>query len=108
MLTKQEVVHLVGGGIFVGSQDETFVAEVLLLFQLLVGLHQGVLSRGFVLSEVLCGLDSLVNVRAQIVRCCKLKDVRVEGGHLGLNVIEKVSLLHVTTLDFYWNLLEKL
>ena len=49
-----------------------------------------------------------VDVRAEVVAVGELENVGVEGGHLRLDVVEKVSLLHMVTVNSDGDLLEEL
>lgn len=47
-------------------------------------------------------------MRAEVVAVCELENISVEGGHLRLDVIEKVGLLHVVAVNSDRDLLEEL
>ena len=47
-------------------------------------------------------------MRAEVITVRKLENVCVEGGHLRLDVIEKISLLHMVTMNSDRDLFEEL
>lgn len=62
----------------------------------------------FLLVELISDFHSGVNVRNKVLRSGELEQVDVKGRHLRLNVVEQVSLLHVTALSADLNFFEKL
>ena len=59
-------------------------------------------------NQRVCRLIQLVDVVAQVLRRRELKQVRVEGWHLRLDVVEKVGLHEVAAVDADRDLFEKL
>lgn len=53
-------------------------------------------------------LGGLVHMLTKVVRRAKFEQIGVERWHLRLDVVEQISLLHVTSVDLDWHLLEKL
>lgn len=56
---------------------------------------------------MLSNFHSRVNVRARIVTASKFENVSVESRHLRLDVIKKIGLLHMITVNSDWDLLEE-
>ena len=50
-------------------------------------------------NQLLCGFIQLVNMVAQVLRCCELKQICVEGWHVRLDVVEEESLQQMTSVD---------
>ena len=48
-----------------------------------------------------------MNVVTEIVGVHELENICIESGHFRLDVIEKIGLLHVTSLNFDWDFFEK-
>lgn len=57
--------------------------------------------------ELLGGLVELVDVVAEVLGSCQLEKVRVERGHVGLNVVEQECLNQVATVHTNGYLLEQ-
>ncbi len=66
------------------------------------------MSYGLVSGQLLAYLYGLVYVGTYVVWGTKFEKICVERGHLGLDVVEEVCLLHVGPLDFNQDFLKKL
>ena len=107
LLRQQEVVHLICLGI--GLLHLTFSLVLGRRPPHLLHLSLELFETVLVLSAKLVGdLHGGMYMRSEIVLACELEHVSVESGHLWLNVIEEVGLLHVGALYLHGNLLKEL
>ena len=88
----------------------SFVSTLLIL--LLLVLLQSVAVHGvkssLLVDQLLGCLIQLVDMIAEVLWGCQLEKVRIEGRHVGLDVIEEVSLHQVATVHTDGDLLKKL
>ena len=75
--------------------------------QLLVCFHELLLALRLRCRQLLCSLDGLVNVRAEVIWRHQLEHIGVEGWHTRLYVVEEVGLLHVRSVDLNRYFLEE-
>jgi len=110
LLAQQEVIKFIWVIVIVGSLGHAFICGVWLWVQLhlLVGFLESFLSYGLVGGQLLAYLYGLVYVGTYVVWGTKFEKICVKRGHLGLEVVEELCLLHVGPLDFNQDFLEKL
>lgn len=114
LLAEKEKVDLVASIVCLGSRGHVCSQSCLIvtlaggLAQLLICLHHVLLPLRLIHGQAFRRLNSLMHMVAKVVLRRQFKQVSVESGHIRLNVIEEVRLLHVTAVQFDWNLLEQL
>lgn len=106
LTTEKEKVDLVALALV--HLKRSVALLLLSLFVCLDGVFVGCLETLLLVYKFVSGLIELVNVIAEVLWGRKLEKIGVESGHLGLNVIEEVSLDHVRTVNANGNFLEKL
>lgn len=110
LLRQQKVVNFVYCCVLVPRLHQSLLQRIALAciwLQLLVCFDELLLTLRLRCRQLLSRLDGLVNVRAEVVRRYQLEHIGVEGWHSRLNVVKKVCLLHVRSVNLNWYFFEE-